>query len=121
MIWRKAIGLLVLLQGGTVPPQLRLMVSARRVDASASAGGRGGFPAQVDPSGRFQIERLVPGTYELAVQVMGMGRGGGNSSGAKQTVNVGSGVQNVVIPLDLSAMINQQAPNAGGRRRGGRQ
>lgn len=114
----------VQVQGGALPPQLRLTVLARRLDASASAGGRGSFPAQVEASGRFQIDRLVPGAYEVTVQAMGLGRPGSNSSGAKQTVNLGSGVQNVVIPLDLAALVNQQNPNAGanngGRRRGGR-
>ncbi len=113
----------VQVQGGTLPPQMRLTVLARRVDAGT--GGGSGFPAQpsqVDASGRFQIERLVPGAYELTVQVMGMGRPGQPSSGAKQTVTVGSGtVQNVVVPLDLAALINQPGnPNNGGRPNGGR-
>ncbi len=114
---------MVQIEGGTLPQATRLMVSARRIDPNNSVAGRGNFPAQVDANGRFQIEKLVPGAYELSVQVMGMGRPGSNSGASRQTINVGTGVQNVVIPLNVAVLMNQQdnQNNSGrGRQRGGR-
>ncbi|MFN0119224.1 MAG: carboxypeptidase regulatory-like domain-containing protein [Blastocatellia bacterium] len=80
---------MVRVEGAEAMPGLRFMVMARRVD-SANGGGRGGGggggfaggaqPAQVDAQGRFQIERLVPGTYELYAMPMG-GFGGGFGRG----------------------------------------
>jgi hypothetical protein len=91
----------VRVEGGALPPQLRLTVSAQRVDASASVRDRGGRNAQVDASGRFQFEQLVAGTYELTLRVQGMGR----NTLAPVTVSVGSGgVQSVTFPLDLKAL-----------------
>jgi hypothetical protein len=121
----------VRVEDGTLTPNLRLMVFARRTDVGRGAGGPmgGGMPAQVEANGRFQIERLVAGTYEISVQMMG-GRGagfaGGRRSGtASQTIVVGNNsAVDVVIPLNLGALLNPQADqnNTGGqgRRRGGR-
>ncbi|MFN7999795.1 MAG: hypothetical protein U0X75_02125 [Acidobacteriota bacterium] len=58
---------LIRVEGGALTPGMRLDVFARRTDASRGVGG--GMPAQVDAGGRFQIERLVAGTYEVSVQV----------------------------------------------------
>ncbi|MFN7928393.1 MAG: hypothetical protein U0Y68_10680 [Blastocatellia bacterium] len=105
---------LVRVEGGTLTPDLRLMVTARRTDAPSAGGGggRGGgfggggmMPGQVDANGQFQIMQLVGGTYEVTVQAMpggfggfggpgggfggggfggGGGRGGGQPQGAPQ-------------------------------------
>jgi hypothetical protein len=127
-------------EGGALTQGLRLMVMARRTDGAGSGGGRGGgggmMPAQVDAQGQFQIERLVPGTYEVTAQAMNGGGpggfGGGGFGGGRggqqpgqagqqpgqpvqqmrvapvtQTVVVGNNAtQNVVLLLNLAA----QAP-----------
>lgn len=102
---------LIRVEGGALTPGMRLTVFARRTDASRGVGG--GMPAQVI-NGRFQIERLVAGTYEVSVQLPGAGRAGGGQGGragtASQTVTLGNGgVQDVVIPLNLAEL--QLPPN----------
>ncbi|MBI1763751.1 MAG: carboxypeptidase regulatory-like domain-containing protein [Acidobacteria bacterium] len=92
---------MVQVTGGVLPPQLRLSVSARRVDASASVRDRGGRNAPVDASGRFQLDQLVAGTYELTLQGAGLGR----NTITPVTVTVSSsGVQSVIFPLDLKTL-----------------
>ncbi len=104
----------VRVEGGALPPQLRLTVAARRVDASASVRDRGGRNVPVDASGRFQLDQLVAGTYELTLQAQGLGR----NTIAPLTVSVGSGaVQNVAFPLDLKALAAQPARGNGGQPR----
>jgi hypothetical protein len=91
----------VRVEGGALPPQVRLTVSSRRVDASASVRDRGGRNAPVDASGRFQFDQLVAGTYELTLRVQGAGR----NTVAPVTVSVSSGaVQSVSFPLDLKTL-----------------
>jgi hypothetical protein len=130
----------VKVEGGTLTQGLRLMVMARRTDG-ASSGGRGGggmMPAQVDAQGQFQIERLVPGTYEVTAQAMSGGFGGGRGgqqpgqqpgqpaqqmrvAPVTQTVVVGNNAtQNVVLMLNLAAQVpvNTQG-NQPGNRQGG--
>ncbi|MBI3874579.1 MAG: hypothetical protein HY300_01130, partial [Verrucomicrobia bacterium] len=115
----------VQVDGGALTPGVRLLASARRIDNSGGGGrgGGGGFggggalPAQVDANGRFQIERLVAGTYEISVQLIGGGGGpgGGGAGGrgggmATQTVTVGGNndVQQIVIPLSLATLQQMQ-------------
>jgi hypothetical protein len=96
----------VRVDGGVLPPQLRLTVAARRVDASASVRDRGGRNVQVDASGRFQFDQLVAGSYELTLRVQGAGR----NTVAPVTVSVGSGaVQSVSFPLDLKTLTTPPA------------
>ncbi len=75
----------VRVEGGTLTPDLRLIVTARRTDSSNSGGGgRGGggmMPGQVNAQGQFQIDQLVAGTYEVTVQAMNGGFGGGPGGG----------------------------------------
>lgn len=121
----------VQVDGGALPPGIRLMAMARRVDNSGGGRGGGGMgggsmPAQVDAGGRFQIQQLVAGTYEISVQVVGGpgggfggpgGRGGGGAM--TQTVTVGNNaVQDVVIPVSLATLqtqMQQQQQRAGQR------
>ncbi len=79
----------VRVEGGTLTQGMRLMVTARRTDGAGGSGGRGGgmMPAQVDGQGQFQIERLVPGTYEVSAQAMGGGGFGGGGIG----IGIGGG------------------------------
>ncbi|HZS03276.1 MAG TPA: carboxypeptidase regulatory-like domain-containing protein [Blastocatellia bacterium] len=121
----------VKVEGGTMSQGMMMMVMARRTDDGSGAGGgmRGGMsaaPSPVDPSGRFQIEKLVAGTYEISVQVMGGGGGGPGQrqqrpSSATQTVAVGNGTtQDVVLTLNLADLNTQGGSqrNPGGNPQG---
>jgi hypothetical protein len=81
----------VVVTGGTLPPGTRLMVSVRPLNSD----GRN-RPAQVDASGQFRVEGLLPGSYELRLNAMafttggsGAGRGG---RGAGRGTGAGAGV-----------------------------
>jgi hypothetical protein len=121
---RSVIRGVVRVEGGPPIPGARLMVSARRVGAN-TGGGRmnGGTNAPVDLNGRFQLERLVAGTYEVSAQIMGGNRFNSRSGEQQpQTVNVGTGtVQDIVVPLKIdSTQRNQNGNRPQGRQRGGR-
>ncbi len=103
---------LVRIDGGTLPPQMRLSVTARRTDAGDGINDRGARNVPVDQSGRFQIDQLVAGTYEIRLQVPGAGR----NATTPQTVTLASGaVQNVILPLNL-ADLSAQPPRGNPRR-----
>lgn len=104
----------VVVTGGALPPGTRLTVSVRSLN---SAGQN--RPAQVDASGQFRVEGLLPGSYEVRLNALaggggfGGGRGGGrggvsNRSQVKipdvrQTVNVVNGSPSgVTLNLDLT-------------------
>jgi hypothetical protein len=56
----------VVIQGGTLTPDMRLRVTARRLDSNGPVTA-GNVP---DARGRFSLEGLVPGEYELTVSLM---------------------------------------------------
>lgn len=58
-------------QNGEPPPGARIIVTVNRLDESSSKSRLEGFspPPEVDSRGRFLIERLAAGTYELRVMV----------------------------------------------------
>lgn len=104
----------VVITGGALPPGTRLMVSVRSL---TSAGQN--RPAQVDASGQFRVEGLLPGSYEVRLNAVvggggfGGGRGGARGGGAnrsqvkipdtRQTVNVVNGSPSgVTLNLDLT-------------------
>ncbi|MBK6799516.1 MAG: carboxypeptidase regulatory-like domain-containing protein [Acidobacteria bacterium] len=92
---------MVRIDGGTLPPQMRLSVTARRTDAGEVINDRGARNVPVDQSGRFQIDQLVAGTYEIRLQVPGAGR----NATTPQTVTLVSGaVQNVILPLNVAEL-----------------
>jgi hypothetical protein len=88
--------------GGTLPPDTQLTVSARRVSGAMSmAGGR---PPQVDARGKFVIENLAPGEYEIVLSVFqrtGMTPGTPPRT-VRQKITVGAGETPVTLTLDLS-------------------
>ena len=95
-------------QGGQLTPEMRLRVVARRLDADASVTASAG----VDARGRFSLEGLLPGEYEVAVNLMlvspsspsapSVVRGIPKSMG-KQNVTVSNGTEtNVILVIDLS-------------------
>lgn len=89
--------------GGTVPPGARLGVSARRLNSANNMGFGGG---QLDARGRFVIENLIPGEYELLLNPPFVP--GQQPSPAMmrkrvtQNVTVGNGEVSVTLTMDLS-------------------
>jgi hypothetical protein len=57
----------VKLEGGEKPANARMMVTVRRANSQIAAPGGSG---QVDARGRFTLEGLVPGEYEVVVRMM---------------------------------------------------
>lgn len=89
-------------EGGTLPEGAMLYVNARR---TGDGGGDGNMQAgsEVDARGRFMIEGLPSGTYELTLNVRS------NTPirpprGVKQTVNVTNGTETeATLTLNLTA------------------
>jgi hypothetical protein len=79
-----------------------MFVSARRRSSEpTNLSGRG---AQVDSRGRFVIEGLSSGDYDLTLQVIIPGERARRIAPVKQSVTVTSGVEaDVVMTLDLNA------------------
>jgi len=88
----------VVVTGGALPAGTRLMVSVR----SLSSTGRN-RPAQVDSSGQFRVEGLLPGNYELKLNAMAFpagpgGFGGGRGAGRGARGAAGAGAPGVGAP-----------------------
>jgi hypothetical protein len=56
----------VIIQGGSLTPDMRVRVTARRLDTNGPVTA-GAVP---DARGRFSLEGLLPGDYELTVSMM---------------------------------------------------
>jgi hypothetical protein len=95
--------------GGEPPQGARVFVSARRV--GAGGGGDAGLrPAQADARGRFVIQGLPPGEYEVQARVIVFQPGARPSQSESQHVSLGEGGDmSVTLTVDLSA------PAKGGR------
>jgi Carboxypeptidase regulatory-like domain len=90
-------------EGGQIPDHLRLYVRARPVDGRS----QGGKFIEVDARGRFLIESLIAGDYEL---ILGAGYASGGITAqlpampAKQTISVTNGAEaEATFVLDLNA------------------
>jgi protocatechuate 3,4-dioxygenase beta subunit len=87
-------------ENGTVPESSRVMVTARR---RGDVAGMGYHSAQVDSRGRFLIEGLTTGDYELNLQVYIPGTQR-RIPPVKQMVTIANGVEaEVSFTLDLNA------------------
>jgi len=97
------------IQGGDLAPNARLMISARSLN---SDGMRRGTLA--DARGRFSLEGLLPGEYEITVSAMSVTPSAAgvppppgaisNRTLAKQNVTVANGVETeVTLVIDLGA------------------
>ncbi len=93
---------------GTLSPDAQYLVSARRITSSPSGSGGGTRPAQVDARGKFVLEGIAPGEYELVLSPMGeymvvspSGKGNSPLRSVRQKVMVGAGETPVTITLDL--------------------
>jgi hypothetical protein len=93
--------------GGTLPEGARFSVSARRTDLP----DRSNFVSDitVDERGRFLIEGLATGVYEISLMVLAPSQSGGRMMSplrppVRQTVSVTSGSESeVTLTVDLSA------------------
>ena len=56
----------VITQGGTLTPDMRVRVTARRLDSNGPVGAA----TVPDARGRFSLKGLVPGEYELTLSLM---------------------------------------------------
>ncbi len=92
---------LVKVENGTLTENARLVVYARRRSDTAGPPNRG---AQVDSRGRFLIEGMSPGDYELTLQAFVPGTPPRRIAPVKQSVTVANGVEaEVTMTLDLNA------------------
>lgn len=87
--------------GGTLPPDAQFLVSALRMNAAVRTGSR---PAQVDARGKFVLEGLAPGEYELILSPLARNGISPNSMprSVRQKVTVGPGETPVTLTIDLS-------------------
>lgn len=82
-------------ENGALPPGARVTVRVTRTDKVNPLTG-----AEVDARGRFEIERLPPGSYWLdAAAYSPLVRGG--ISQARQQINVTGGTIDILVTLDL--------------------
>jgi protocatechuate 3,4-dioxygenase beta subunit len=92
---------LVKVENGTLPAEARTQVYARRRSDVSEMMGRG---AQVDSRGRFLIEGLPTGDYELTVRAYVPGVVTRSLPQARQSVVVTNGIETeITLTLDLSA------------------
>lgn len=92
---------IVKVENGTLPENARVIVYARRRTDPMGMSNRG---AQVDSRGRFVIEGISPGDYELTLQAFVPGNPPRRIPPVKQSVTIANGVEaEVTMTLDLEA------------------
>jgi protocatechuate 3,4-dioxygenase beta subunit len=92
---------LVKVENGMLPEEARVLISARRRGDTAGPANRG---AQVDSRGRFLIEGMTTGEYELTLQVFIPGTPPRRIAPIKQNVAVTNGVEaEVTLVIDMNA------------------
>ncbi|HEY0077513.1 MAG TPA: carboxypeptidase regulatory-like domain-containing protein [Pyrinomonadaceae bacterium] len=98
----------VKIENGVLPPDARVFVAARRLTGEASPHQGQSFQ-HVDVRGRFTLENLMPGEYEVTMQAFA--QGGRVRHELKQRVTVGAaGETNVNFVLDLGASKDGNKP-----------
>ncbi len=86
--------------GGQLPAGMRVLATA--INANAAPTEQGGS-AEVDGKGRFLIEGLLDGEYEVSAQVISNKEDSGQLPSVSQTVRVTNGAETqVILTLDLS-------------------
>lgn len=91
----------VVFTNGTPPPEMQFFVSAQRLSGSSRSGGR---PTQMDARGKFLLEGLAPGEYEVIVSPFSrMGNAATAAiQPARQKVVVGAGETSLTLTMDLN-------------------
>jgi protocatechuate 3,4-dioxygenase beta subunit len=93
---------IVKIENGVLPENARMIVYARR--RGDTTGGPPNRGAQVDSRGRFVIEGMSAGDYELTLQAFVVETPARRMMSVKQNVTVSNGVEaEVTMTLDLSA------------------
>jgi hypothetical protein len=91
---------LVKMEGGAISEGMRIMARIRPVSGEADNMNR---PSMVDSRGRFLIEGIVPGEYEVSVEAIVMEGRPRRIPSVRQRVTVANGVESEVnLTLDLS-------------------
>jgi hypothetical protein len=94
--------------GGVFPEGIQMHVSARRADGGGMHAGR---PATVDARGRFIIEGLAAGEYELVFGAWLPGPQGLRVPEVKQNVTVSDGGESsVTMVVDLTEKKKEETP-----------
>ena len=83
-------------EGGGLPEGLTLIVR------SPTRGARP-FSSTVDARGRFVVENLPPGNYELSLVTLGLDHTASTYAPVPRTVNVESGPVQVVLVVNFAA------------------
>ena len=83
-------------EGGVLPADLTLIVRS-------ATGGPRPFSSTVDARGRFVVENIPPGTYELSLVTRGLDRTASTYAPVPRTVNVESGPVQVVLVVNFAA------------------
>jgi hypothetical protein len=92
--------------GGQLPTGWRMMARAGRVGALPTE--QGGF-AEVDGKGRFVIDGLLDGEYDVSVQTISTNPDSGQLAPVSQTVRVANGAEaQVTLTLDLGKKQEEQ-------------
>ena len=85
-------------ESGTLPSGLTLQVMIR-----SASGGPHPFSGAVDARGRFVVENIPPGTYEISVMTFGQDRIGSTYTPVPQTITVASEPVQVVLVVNFAA------------------
>lgn len=85
-------------ESGTLPAGLTLQVTLR-----SATGGARPFRGAVDARGHFVVENIPPGTYEMSVMTFGPDRTPSTYEPVPRTVNVESGLVQVVLVVNFAA------------------
>ena len=95
------------IEGGSLPAGMRLVVMAHRVGGDNFQGNR--WQADADERGRFIIEGLLPGDYEISAgtSFTGPGRSSPRLRETKQRVTVSNGAESeVTLVLEMETKNN---------------
>ena len=90
-------------ENGEPSPAARIIVSINRLNESSSKSRPEGMssPPEVDSRGRFLIERLAAGTYELSVMMAPPGAHALNDVARQQVTVTENGVSEVTVTVKL--------------------
>jgi protocatechuate 3,4-dioxygenase beta subunit len=92
---------------GTLPPDARVIVTARPVESAAGAVGQS---AIADARGHFRMDALPAGDYEVSVTAFLTGTGPAFRSDAQRVSVAEGGAAAATLTIDLSAPLRRRQP-----------